>query len=112
MTATLTTHAILVKARNRIASKWRWRKDYYATPRATNYDTCGVCSLGALGWASSGNPYHLTDGGRKAEAALARAMEAMGKGTFVVEFNDRPDTTHADVLAAFDAAIAATAVPA
>lgn len=105
--ATLTAHAILVKARNRIASKRRWRKGRFATPNAKNLDTCQVCALGAISWAATGDP-HDGYGTANAQRALQEQTKELGH-CFIVTFNDAPDTTHADVLAAFDRAIAATA---
>jgi hypothetical protein len=50
-----------------------------------------------------------TGGGPVGEARLALvAVLPVGFGsTLISEFNDDPDTTHADVLALFDRAIAA-----
>lgn len=92
---------ILRRGRERIATPDKWTKGAAArtstgrrcmetSPRAVCWCMIGAINaeLGGLGW-----------------RAVEPAREALGVG-YVPRFNDNPATTHADVLAAFDRAIA------
>lgn len=86
--------AVLRGARDRVARGWYqgWFCD----------ETKGrVCTWGALNWAASGIP-------EEAAPLSYLAAEYVGKAIHsgdVAAFNDRPSTTHNDVLNAFDRAI-------
>jgi hypothetical protein len=62
-----------------------------------NPDAICFCIVGAV-WRASGKPFskafHLVHG------------QAQKEGRHVVQFNDHPDTSHNDVMAFFDRAIA------
>jgi hypothetical protein len=62
------------------------------------------CAVGALGMASNGNPENW---GYDEREALLRALPVDAVAYSVALFNDDPDTTHADIMALFDRAIAA-----
>lgn len=92
----MTLHDDLVAAKALIDTPEKWGKG--------NYDKDGcMCAMGALmavtaasSWAVIGTPIHV---------ALTQALP---DGQFaVVPFNDEDETTHADVMALFDRAIAA-----
>jgi hypothetical protein len=96
----MTTLDVLVAARAEIEKGWC---------RGAAVDVHGnVCALGAIDVALGGS--------RSSFKSLAtRAWDRMDvlhalSGGAIGEFNDRPDTTKADVLALFDRAIAAEAV--
>lgn len=88
----------LIKAKEIISDPDKWIKDNYYDP---DREGC-YCSLGALGMAEDGHPsgfsfslkYYLSEG--------------LPEGLYsVADFNDDPETTHSDVMAMFDKAIAA-----
>lgn len=58
------------------------------------------CALSAAHKANRGNWDAVGD-------ALQAALPDDWKGWFIFDFNDHPDTTHADMMALFDRAIAA-----
>jgi hypothetical protein len=102
----MTPHETLKAAKALIDSPERWTTRIYAIDANKNCvnttDKAAVCrcSVGALGAVTPNYSEAL------------RAMALVIPNTFhynVVRFNDDPDTTHADVMAAFDRAIAATA---
>ena len=104
----MTTREVLVKARELIASPERWTKGSYAVDAGgygvdpTDLEACAWCLDGAL--------YRVTTGAdasfRSHEYLAARdAVAAVPEVDGVpIDFNERH--THAQVLAAFDKAIA------
>jgi hypothetical protein len=82
----------LIAAKAIIADSKKWGKGRGAAP-----PTSGLCALGAAG----------LSGGWREPAALEDAMPVRWQGRPVYAFNDHPDTTHADIMALFDRAIAA-----
>lgn len=101
---------LLRRARERIATPERWTKGAFARDPADGYDrgdrgaldpdSC-LCANGSL-FAAHGDvgppPYGVSQ-------TLTRAARGRGFET-VSKFNDAPETTHADVMALFDDAIA------
>lgn len=66
-----------------------------------------MCAYAAVMVACQGPmPAGHTERSLRAQEALSLAMGQSPFGTDVIAFNDAPDTTHADVLALFDRAIA------
>ena len=94
----------LIAARALIASPESWIKDNSAqdangVPVGTFYEgACKFCTVGAITCASGET---LTE----TRASILRAHLPKPFDN-LVNFNDHPDTTHADVLALFDRAIA------
>lgn len=110
-----TVLSVLRDARALIATSERWTKGAYAKT-AAGMD-CGVhdpgatcfCAHGAVLKAATWAQLQVGAGARHALDAVLPAMrgEAGGAPTqYAPFFNDAPETTHADVLAAFDRAIA------
>lgn len=99
----------LKAARAVIETPDKWAKGYYAYDAkgnwtdADNPEACKFCGIGAV--------QKVTDGewGDRARVVEKFLTEVIRSDTFLYfpKFNDDPDTTHADVLAAFDRAIAA-----
>lgn len=86
----------LIAARALIDTPEKWGKGKYEVSSGC------YCAMGALGMAGHGDVIMFTD----EEASALRA--GMPSGYFsITRFNDRPNTTHADILALFDRAIAA-----
>ncbi len=114
----MTTREILIAARKKIERPECWTKGAYARRADGTYvgdsginedgfisaDAVCFCALGACR-AVSGS---LTD-----ESPAARQIrDALGGRQYDLSaFNDAPTTTHADVLALFDRAIAACETP-
>jgi hypothetical protein len=102
MTSPATPLEALVAARTLISDPGRWAQGTYA--KDTNgrsvwpdsAEACCWCSVGAL---------NRTHASTQIRVEAAHALGETVKQS-VVDFNDRIETTHADVLAAFDAAIA------
>jgi hypothetical protein len=97
---------ILRGARARLAKPEAWIKDFFAldadeqnTP-ATSPRACRWCMLGAVRAEARGCDWQT-------QADAEDALRAAVNGWDVDAWNDRGDTTHADVLAAFDRAIEA-----
>lgn len=105
--------ARLEEGRERLSDRSRWIKGDYS--EIVNGRNC-YCAMGAV-------KYHLTEGAvdlsAEAEPPYARALiealpvkwvdagdRAKADAGAVINFNDHSDTTHADVLALFDRAIA------
>lgn len=89
----MTVRDTLVAARTLIAEGWT-QGEYW-----TVIDGCKCyCPIGALTFASDGYPAAFT----AAWQLLSRAIN----DKFLVRWNDRPERTQAEVLAAFDRAIA------
>ena len=101
-TEAMENHAMLTEARGLLAAGWMQRAYH-------NADSTRFCADGALrraAWKvaySLDLPHILTNG------LVARAkrflMRHVPTNDHIVAWNDDPDRTHADVLAAFDAAI-------
>lgn len=122
MSQSKTAFEILTAARERLSDRANWR-------RGRLYSEGATCALGAVGVAAGVITQELdrTISGesgaynalRKADNGLAEALDALadeaGRVTgvsnvsAVYAFNDLASTTHADVLAAFDRAIARVA---
>lgn len=99
----LSTVEILRAAREKIADPARWRKGWYASDvngvdcYGHDPEACRWCAIGAI-QAVVGDP--------DTDQAPSRALRsAAGVGAHY--FNDKPSTTHSDVLSLFDRAIAA-----
>lgn len=116
----MTPLEILEKGRDRIADPARWFKGAFAdrshrpaVPDDVLFADCRVCAWGAINWAACGDPYDTGLNGAAASEAYnllggaIRSREGTKAGRFVSVpgFNDRPTTTHEDILAVFDAAI-------
>jgi len=121
-----TTRQILSDARDLIAGDETWtRGDFaavqrFANGRRTYYQpepidspaaTC-FCSLGAIYRAAETTTSYPSNAAQRACAALARVVDTSGwtppagdAPHVIVAWNDRPQTKHDDVLAAFDRAI-------
>ena len=105
----MTPHEALKAARALIADERNWIKGEY--DREVEGRTC-YCADGALMFATDGVGVPLEgEGNWFAYEGARRALAAHAPRTAhgVINFNDAPDTTHADVLAMFDKAIEATA---
>lgn len=94
----------LIAAKALIDTPDKWVKHHFG------FDGC-MCALGALGRALGVDP---SDDMGPNEAALGGALPAgfqsntnLSLGTKVANYNDHPDTTHADIMALYDRAIAA-----
>lgn len=90
----------LIAAKALIDSPEKWTKGFYQS-----MDGC-LCSLGALGMAIGGNPFFPNS---VARAALQAEVPQQWGVLSVGAYNDDPDTTHADIMALFDRAIARAA---
>lgn len=95
---------LLTRARARIEKPEAWTKGAIARtsddertlardPQATCW-----CALGAIAAERGGEVHH---------PAWQAVQQQLPAGESIGSFNDHPDTTHADVLALFDRAIAA-----
>lgn len=120
----ISAHTILVRARELIAEPKNWTQGVMARDRTGDatlpgdkHATC-FCTAGAVyraeidAWREGyGTPVERVVASSGATFAIAKAIEAreFGDNVSIVTFNDRPTTTHADVLQIFDAAIAAEA---
>lgn len=94
-------HDVLVKARNLISDEKDWRKVGWGREHSPR------CSHGAIVYAAGGyqrGHQFDYDAAKAATHTLERVV-----GECVITFNDAKERTHAEVLAAFDKAIAATA---
>ena len=102
----MTLKSDLIAAKALIDTPEKWRKGDYGS-----VNTC-MCALGACRAAIYGTTEynHRADwhGDDTAAAhALNAALPVSGSMFGVSDFNDAPETTHADVMALFDRAIAA-----
>lgn len=107
---TQTPLEILIAARAKIAEPERWTKGTFSRnaegePCAVDWGPAAVCwcALGAIN-ATTNKMHQLYELKSAAKDALALAVSPSHDS--VAYFNDDPATTHADVLAAFDRAIA------
>lgn len=98
MSASVRDH--LIAARALIDTPEKWMKGSYHSQ-----STGCLCALGALGVAAHGDAYDWEYVDAKALLSVLRPDDE--DWLIVVDFNDHPDTTHADVMAWFDRAIAA-----
>lgn len=96
----MTTLEILRKAREHISDPGMWFKGAY-TAQGWNgiFNGSPCCAEGAIFWAAGRYEIEPT------HDVIRAVSDACGRE--VPSFNDDPNTTHADVLAAFDRAIAA-----
>jgi hypothetical protein len=93
---------ILRAARAKIATPERWTKGQFARD-ATGY-WVSYDNSDAVGWCAEGAVYAVLLGHVKADDLFVFLDRASGGNTPF--FNDAPSTTHADVMAMFDRAIA------
>lgn len=103
----MTPAAVLKKARELISDEKAWTKGWFAKDergRDVYADDPGAvcfCAMGAIDRAAE------ECGGVDDVPALNMLVRALG-GTAIDLFNDAPERTHAEVLAAFDKAIASS----
>lgn len=100
----MTPREILVAARERVAKGWSKRS--YA--RDVTGQPCGYGSGAAVSFCALGAIYASADDLIAEITAVQTLRQTLGVRS-IPEFNDDRKTTHADVLAAFDKAIEATA---
>ena len=105
-----TSIAVLVRARQLIADEWRWCKGAFARswlsiPVPADWVLARrFCALGAI--RRAGRELQL----RTPEACMALEWQTIGRP--IHDWNDDPKRTHAEVISAFDRAIAALEVSA
>lgn len=92
---------ILKEARAIIATPGKWTKGEFARDKEGN--KVGICSPDASQFCAVGAINRIGRAAGDVTFARAAFLEAEPAGVW---FNDHPNTTHADVLAAFDRAIA------
>lgn len=100
MTTPARPSEILRAARKHISdpAMWvKWNFSAHGISGALKGEPC--CAWGAIKWANQNDKEDTDPGTDYLEDALGN--------DYIEDFNDHPDTTHADVLAAFDRAIAA-----
>lgn len=101
----MTTAEILRAARAKIDTPEKWTRGAYARTKSGRIvgpecaSAVHLCAVGAVTAAAS--PAMTVD---DALVVLARELPSAGG---ITNFNDHPGTTHADILALFDRAIAA-----
>jgi len=100
-----TAHEALVAARELIADERNWIKEDYN--RVVDGRQC-YCADGAL-LAARRAPLLEEDFLDLPYSLARRALSSASPIGTIIDYNDAPETTHADVLAMFDRAIAATA---
>ena len=91
-------HENLIAAKALIDTPEKWIKEHYVL------EGCR-CASGAVRFVESGGD----EFGPLGEAHAAMRMVLPAGFPSIPDFNDHPDTTHADIMALFDRAIAATA---
>jgi hypothetical protein len=103
----MTAIAILKGARDLIATPEAWQKGHSARDaggapvRSSSDRACKFCLEGAIYRA-----YHFSMGLKYNSLSDALSMVRREIGTeYVFQWNDRPETTHADVLAILDKVI-------
>lgn len=94
--------ATLMAARELLSDPARWTKDMAA--RDAGGEECLVDDITAASWCSLGAVLKQHPDFKTEVTAFALLEEAANHN--VALFNDAPSTTHADILAAFDRAIA------
>jgi hypothetical protein len=90
---------ILKGARELLSDESKWRRDIYIEEKGNV--ACGYCIMGATTIAAAGR-MPLSN---RADELLRDALPLQYQGS-IADFNDDPKTTHADVLALLDRAIA------
>lgn len=92
----------LIAGKSLIADPAHWLKGNIADPD----DTC-FCAYGAICFAPRGRWFSSDDAGLNAlTAAIPAGFVSDGSKLKLALYNDHPDTTHADIMALFDRAIA------
>jgi hypothetical protein len=97
--------SLLERARKRIEAPERWTQG--ADARRDDRMAVGAADKGAVCWCAEGSL--LSEAGPDMRAPLNESIRIMFEAAdcgSVIDFNDAPDRTHAEVLAAFDRAIA------
>ena len=111
MSSNLKAVEVLRDARAKIATPEQWSRKSYARDAEGEKishimeDACKFCAYGAV--YSTWWRYNFNR--RLCNEAMYEALNVLAKhtpGGCVIPFNDHPDTSHEDVLAVFDAAIA------
>lgn len=94
---------VLIKARAKIADPANWGKGHRGNSEYGHRPLSSCCAAEAIEDVEMAGKTR-----RAAYRALERAagLELPPLGSAIVEWNDAPERTHADVLAAFDKAIA------
>jgi len=117
----MNAHTILVRARALIATPDRWvqgsmaRTKYGTEVMVGDAAAACFCTAGAIHRVEiEVYRQHGADVGTAAVSGAASAIRKAliareGDDTSIVVFNDRPTTTHAEILSVFDAAIEAEA---
>lgn len=99
----MTVKEVLIAAKASIDKPQKWCKhDYQIGNR--------MCAVGAVRSAQYGDPQRAPGSRSAAHRALKKLAEAV-HGRSVWQFNDSSKTRHADVMAAFDRAIASSEEP-
>jgi len=95
----------LIAAKALIDTPEKWTKNPQSTEPACAYAAVGLaCNGKVLGQ----NVFTSTPDEMEAQTHLAAFLPIEFSGDIdVIRFNDHPDTTHADIMALFDRAIAA-----
>lgn len=96
---------VLIKARAKIADPWNWGKGRRGGQR--DMHTC--CAAEAIEEAGKQLMLRATAYVHRQMAALTALRNAIpdGENGAIIDWNDAPERTHAEVLAAFDQAIKA-----
>lgn len=94
----MTPREILIAARAKIEAPERWTKEAYALDANGDHVACDYegavrwCAVGAIGYVGQ-------------ELIDTAFREFLPEGWILENWNDAPERTHAEVLAAFDRAI-------
>ena len=103
------TDEVLVKAREWLSDPARWwRKDFTPVGCSRLQEAPATCAWGACMRAAGQREAHQSESPFSSGAVrlLAATLTGTNNPLDVSDFNDDPSTTHADVLALFDRAIA------
>jgi len=106
----MTPKEILIAARAKIEAPERWTQGAYAKTAKRNKARCDSpkavcwCVIGAIAHVADVTPGSVTD---QLSGSLNEAIGLGPNSWELVDWNDAPTRTHAEVLAAFDRAIAA-----
>jgi hypothetical protein len=102
--------AVLIKSRQLIEHPDTWTKGHFCVLVTVEPETWRYCAKGAIGESSRELPCNLFDAQWGATVELAKAVPCFDRDRSfcgnIYDYNDAPTTTHADVLAWFDRAIA------
>ena len=101
----MTTAEILKAARGLIDTPEKWTQGAWSRSRGEHYTPYCYCSAGALARVATGVPNPTSSQFFALESSIALLALEAWMGGDIVEFNDTHG--HADVMAAFDRAIAA-----